>query len=143
MSRFLKIVDPAGRPIRASSVFTGAHEGASTGRRLGYWGLSGAGANAALFSSLGSLRSRSREMVRNNPLAEGAEDAWVSNLIGTGISPRVQLEDPGLKREIQELWEDWVPEADADGRQDFYGLQTVGARALFHDGEFLARLLPR
>jgi len=82
-------------------------------------------------------------MVRNNPLAEGAEDAWVSNLIGTGISPRVQLEDPGLKREIQELWEDWVPEADADGRQDFYGLQTVGARALFHDGEFLARLLPR
>jgi len=142
MSRILKIVDHHGRPIRAAA-YSGAFEGASMGRRLGQWGTNTSGANAVLFSSLSTLRSRAREMVRNNPLADGAEDTWVSNLIGTGISPRVQLDDAGLKRDIHQLWEDWVPEADADGRCDFYGLQTLGARSLFHAGEYLALLRPR
>ena len=31
---------------------------------------------------------------------------------------------------MQELWDDWTEEADADGRTDFYGLQALVCRAL-------------
>jgi len=136
---YLKIVDHNGQPIRAHA----SYEAAQFGRRLSTWGTSSAGPDTSLFGSLSTLRSRSRELVRNDPLAGGGMDTLVANLIGTGITPRWLLDDAVLKKLIQELWADWVSEADADGVCDFYGLQALAARAIIEAGEVLIRFRPR
>ena len=134
----LKVLDFRGEKIPATRHMAAAHyEGAGTGRRMSYWGLSSAGPNNSLYSSLNSLRSRSRELVRNDPQIDGGMDTLVANIVGTGITPRWQLEDTGLKKEIQELWNDWVKECDANGICDFYGLEALAARAMIAYGTLL------
>ncbi|MBW2342514.1 MAG: phage portal protein [Deltaproteobacteria bacterium] len=141
-SAYLKIVDAKGDPIPAKA-YAGPYEGAAYGRRMSTWGTSTAGANTTLFSSLGTLRARSRQLVRNDPLATGGMDTLVANLVGTGITPRWLLKDPDLKAEIQELWADWVLEADADEICDFYGLQSLLTRGIIEGGHMLVRFRPR
>jgi len=138
--RHLKIVDQHGHKIRASSF---GDEAANTGRRLSTWGLSSSGPNQLLGGSLSALRARTRELVRNDPQVDGGLDTLVSNLIGMGISPRWQLSNPKLKKNIQALWSDWVPEADSNGLLDFYGLQALAARAIIESGEVFFRFRPR
>lgn len=133
-----KLFDQYGRPI--PRVLTSSYEGALTGRRIGSWGTSTQGVNTSLAWSLNTLRARSRELVRNKDIASGAVDTWVSNLIGTGITPRWQIEDKELKRDIQSLWTDWCQESDADGLLDFSGQQALIARAMVEAGEVLARI---
>lgn len=141
-SAALKIVDHNGRPI-PRSMMAGDYEGAATGRRMNTWGLSSSGPNSSLYSSTNSLRSRSRELRRNNPLIDGGSDTLVANIIGSGINPRWQIKDnPALKEELQELWSDWTQESDFDDLLDFYGQQSLGASALIDAGEFLCRFIP-
>ena len=96
----LKIVDQFGRGIPTMALVS-EFEGAASGRRMGTWGTSSAGINSTLYSSLSNLRARSRELRRNNPLIDGGVDTYAANLIGNGINPRWQIEDPGLKKELQ------------------------------------------
>ncbi|MEW6505512.1 MAG: phage portal protein [Chloroflexota bacterium] len=121
----------------------GGYEGAAGGRRLGDWGTSSSGPNQILFSSLGALRARSRELSRNDPQIDGALDTLVSNIVGTGISPRWQIEDSEIKKRIQAAWAAWVYEADASGLLDFYGLQSLVCREVIEAGEVLVRFRPR
>ena len=104
------------------------------------------GPNAAVGGSLRRLRSRSRELCRNNALAKGAVDSLVSNMVGSGITPRWSLKerDMELKEELQELWNESHPELDKDGLCDFYGLEALVARTVIQSGECLVRfvLLP-
>lgn len=138
--KYLQILDSRGRQIRASAT---EDEAAGTGRRLSTWGMSTAGPNRLLGGSLSALRSRSRELIRNDPQINGGLDTLVSNIIGMGISPRWQLDNSKLKAALQELWADWVPEADADGLLDLYGLQALAARAIIESGEVFFRFRPR
>lgn len=120
------------------------YEGAAAGRRFGSWGAQNLGPNASVFYSLRTLRSRARELLRNNPWARRGVESIVANLVGTGIVPRWHLPDrPDLKTEIQDLWRRWVDEADADSRLDFYGLEALVTRSIVESGEVLVRLRPR
>ena len=137
---YLRILDNRGNKI-PFSMFSPPYEGAASGRRMSTWGTSTIGPNAAIYGSLSNLRSRSRELIRNNPLIDGAIDDFVADVIGSGISPRWQLDDKGLKKELQELWNDWTMEADFYGRADFYGLECLVCRAYMDAGESLTRIL--
>ena len=55
-------------------------------------------------------------------------------MVGTGVHPDWANPD------IQALWDRWAAEADADGFESFYGLQTLGISAQFESGELLTRL---
>lgn len=121
---------------------TASYEGASSGRRLSRWGTSSAGPNSAITGGLSNLRSRSHEFVRNHPLANGAVDTWVSNLVGTGIVPRWKvgpLVSKDLKEQLQQKWLRWTDQSDADGCSDFYGQQALAARAIVESGAALIR----
>jgi len=134
------ILDHHGRPVTSAYLY----EGASGGRRMSSWGLSTASENAALYSSLSTLRARSRELERNEPLASGAVETWVANLISTGITPGRWVPDqPELSREISDLWKLWAPFADSAGVVSFYGLQVQIARSWIMSGEVLARKVLR
>jgi lambda family phage portal protein len=119
-------------------------DGGRQRRRLASWQPTARTVNAILASSGDLLRRRARDAVRNNPHAVAAGDSFVANLIGTGIKPSSLFnDDPELREAIMQLWLDWTDEADADGLADFYGMQTVAARALFEAGECFIRLRMR
>jgi len=81
--------------------------------------------------------------LRNDPYAANVIDKRVSNLIGTGITPHPRLLDKAIRKAMQELWKDWVDEADADQLTDFSGLQALVARTVEQSGECFIRLRPR
>lgn len=131
-------------PTRLRASMSSAYEsGSATGARSRNWSPSAAGPNSAASSSLGTIRRRARDAVRNDPWAKTARVRWVSNAIGTGIQPYPRHPDKAVRRLLKELFADWVPEADADGRLDFYGQQALAAGAIFTDGEVLGRLRSR
>ena len=101
---------------RAALGMVRGYEGAKTGRRTSGWHAGTSSANAEIGPSASRLRQRSRELVRNNPLAAAIVRVMVSNLVGTGIM--VKLSDP----ELQKLWDRFVVECDADGISDLYGM---------------------
>ncbi|EJM94727.1 phage portal protein [Pseudomonas sp. GM67] len=120
-----------------------SYEGAGEGRRSVSWDAPDNGINSIVMPALRNLRSRSRAAVRNDPYAFNAIDKRVSNLIGTGITPRPKIKDDALRNALQELWEDWTDESDADGLTDFYGQQALVARTVETSGECFVRLRPR
>jgi len=73
----------------------------------------------------------------NEPQIDGGVDTLAANIVGKGITPRWQIENGELKKDVQALWSDWVKTADADGLTDFYGLQTLAVRAIIESGEVL------
>ncbi len=139
----LRILDSHGNKIPLFAVVDPPFEGAATGRRMNTWGTSTVGPNISLYSSLNRLRSRSRELIRNNPLVQGGVDSYVANAISTGIFPRWQLADPILKKDIQELWDEFVMKADYYGACSFYGLQALVFNGLIDAGEILSRKVVR
>ncbi len=135
------ILDQSGAPLPSSEMnFLGDYEGASTGDRMGSFGMSSVGPNASALRSLATLRKRARDAERNNPTAKGAIDSFVSNLVGTDISPSWNLDNQEQKDELQQLWDDSQLEADFYGVSDFYGTQEIACRSVVRDGEVLARM---
>lgn len=130
-------------PTRIQAMSSAYEGGSATGSRSRNWNPSAAGPNSAATGNLSTIRRRARDAVRNDPWAKTSVSRWVSNTIGTGIQPYPQHPDKGVRKALKELWTDWVPEADADGRLDFYGLQALAVRAMFTDGEVLTRLRHR
>ena len=120
-----------------------SYEGAGEGRRSTGWDAPDNGINNINTPALRNLRSRSRAAVRNDPYAFNVIDKRVSNLIGTGITPRPKTDDEALRKLLQELWDDWVDESDADELTDFYGQQALIARTVETSGECFVRLRPR
>lgn len=100
------------------------------------------GPNAAA-GRLDINRARAQDGIRNNPWLQYALELLVSHEIGCGIQPRPKIDDAGLRKELIEDWNEWVPNADADGINDFYGMQTLLSHARRESGEVFVRLRQR
>ncbi|QDQ24940.1 phage portal protein [Chitinimonas arctica] len=120
-----------------------SYEAGGEGRRARNWQPGEAGPTSSVLGNLASLRSRSRAAYRNDPYACSSVDRIVSNTIGTGIAPKPKHADPTIRALLQELWDDWVEESDADGATDFYGQQALVCRTVEVAGECFVRLRPR
>ena len=101
------------------------YEAARAGRRLSNWTPGAEGVNTLLFYDGNYLRTRSRDIVRQNAWAANGLDALVSNMVGTGIRPRVNHDEAKFKEKVHKLWHHWTDVADAAGIQGFYGLQAL------------------
>lgn len=119
------------------------YDGASRGRRTEGWRTQSTSADAAASYALGTLRDRSRDLVRNNPYASKAVGVIVSNTIGTGIIAQAKAQRSRRRsQQINELWHDWATDprqCDFEGRQDFYGIQALAMRCIVESGEVLIR----
>lgn len=127
------------RKVRASSTY---EAGAQTRRTLG-WHAPTVSPNTGILYNLGTLRGRSRAAVRNNGYAKGIIDRLVSNIIGTGIKPLSQAEDPEFRRDVQRRWLRWTYESDADGQLEWEGQQVQAVRAWLEGGEVFIRIRNR
>lgn len=115
------------------------YDGAKKGRNLGGWRTTNSDADATNAPSLAILRSRSRDLVRNNPHATRGVQVLVGSLVGTGITPRSATGDDALDRKVDDLFETWSSEVQTEGDLDFYGMQALACRALVESGEVLIR----
>lgn len=158
LDRIVGWVDPVRGARRlqarmATTMLEGAWDGASrSSRRLGTWNAPALSADAANIPDLPTLRERSSDLVRNNPLAAGAIKTVISRTIGTGLAmrPAINAKALGLTdaaaQEWQEntklRWEMWAerPWCDATQRHDFYGLQRLAVRSEFERGDAFAAL---
>lgn len=103
----------------------------------------GASANTDHAMDAAELRVRARSLVQNVPDVTRAIEALVADTVGTGIMPRSLAARESDAQAIDDLWDEWVDQADADGLGNFYSLQARAYRAMEVDGEVLIRIRPR
>ncbi|WP_422036546.1 phage portal protein [Reyranella sp.] len=146
-------VEPRLLPERAATATmsalggAGGYDGGSLRGSLRTFFARAGGPRSDTLPSLTSLRARSRDLERNNPLATGTLSTVATNVVGTGIFPMPRL-DPvrlGLKpertAEIElamgaefDLWADTTL-ADDTSEQDFWGLQDLTLRSQLLSGD--------
>ena len=120
-----------------------AYTSAGRGRRAMSWMAPSTGPTSGLTGDLGTLINRSRAALRNDPWAAAGIQKLVANIVGVGIKPKSTASDDQFRKDLQQLFLDWTDESDADGVLDFYGQQSLAARAMLEAGECFIRLRPR
>jgi lambda family phage portal protein len=158
VDRLVNYFDPvAGQRRMQARVFSaaiGGYGGASeVSRTMRAWFTQARSADADIVTELRSLRARSRDLARNNPLAGGAINTIVTRTVGTGLAlqPRPNrrvlgwTEDQASEwiAEVQAEWSMWAesPWCDLGGRLDFYGAQELVFRSTLESGDAFT-LLP-
>lgn len=115
------------------------YEAAGQGRNNAGWWAPNTAANVEVRKSLTILRSRSRDLIRNNGTAANIIEKLTANLIGDGIRPRANTGDRNLDKRVNDLWSEWVKVADPFHGLDFYGVQDLACRAWLESGEVMIR----
>ncbi|WP_306600751.1 phage portal protein [Geothrix sp. 21YS21S-2] len=140
---------------RATVAMIGSWNGGSRSRRAtAEWNTPTGSADADLLYDLETMRDRSRDLGRNVPLACGAINTVVTNVIGTGIQarPRINAELLGMTPEEADAWQkntrrEWElffesTDCDITRNDDGYGLQGIVFRSALESGDVFS-LLPR
>jgi capsid protein len=144
IDRVLGYVDPerAARRMRARMFMAvaGSFVGASNARRsLKNWNVTANSADEDTVDDLETLRARSRDMVRNTPLATGAIGTVVQNVVGTGLTLQAKPDWEAVGRKVSDEEADaWTAQVEREFRlwaegtdcdltrtQDFCGSQCL------------------
>src|SRR3972149_2196444 len=119
------------RAVVAADFILRHYEAAATGRRTQGWRRPIGDANAVIGPAVGRVRAVVRDLARNNPHARRGIRTIANHVVGWGIVPKP---NPANARAV-EVWK----ACDADGRNDFYGLQKLIVRNVAESGEVLVR----
>src|SRR5574343_842773 len=138
------IAPVGGRPRTAQRLYGGARNTKTTG----WFGASTSSADAELNSSLASLRSRSRQMVRDSGYAKRAKACIVNNVIGTGVGLQAQVLgtrgelNTRVNDDIERAWAQWCrPDAcHTGGALHFSDLERALLGEVVEAGEVFVRL---
>lgn len=140
LERAIAAVSPATalRRERARVVLelTRSYEAAQTSRRTEHWHRLGTDSNAVIGPALSVIRAKARHLVRNNPYAESALDTISTHVVGPyGIGTRHK------STRAAEAWKRWSEstDCDADGVNDFAGIQDLAFRTIAESGEVILR----
>lgn len=140
---------------RAALAMSGGYTGARTDRAaLSRYAPTAGSPHSDIIRDLPMLRSRSRDQMRNAPVALGALNTIVSHVVGTGLTytPAIDAEFLGLDDEAAEEWQDdvkrrfstWANSLDCDigRRANFYAIQELAFRSMLESGDVFV-LTPR
>lgn len=127
---------------------SGGYTGARVDRAaLANWRTSAGSPNTDIISDLPALRARSRDQMRNAPIAVAALNIACSHAIGTGLScnPAIDADVLQLSEEAVEQWqmntrsrfEVWARSKNCtfDRRHDFYQAQRLAYRSTKESGD--------
>jgi lambda family phage portal protein len=133
---------------------SGAYVGARYDRRQTRdWFASRGSADADTLTDIVTLRPRSRDLVRNAPIASGAVNTVVQNAVGTGLAlqPTPDIDVLGWTEDQAHDWsrtvghefEMWAdsPDCDITRTQNFYEVQRLVIRSMLESGDVFS-LLP-
>jgi lambda family phage portal protein len=144
LERAIGLVSPTLALKRARARFilneVRGYEGSSRTPRTKNWKTSPGSANLEIQTSLLTLRDRARDLVRNNPYSKKAITVISTNVVGSGIRPRIDTKGRDAKK-LMDLWKKWAEktECDFDGMLTMYGLQKLIMRSLSEGGDVLIR----
>ncbi len=154
MKPIVRIKALLGEPgdVRPQASFgpSGAHFSASNARELASWNPVGGSADADLNPDLDTLRSRSRDLVRNHGIAGGAIQTTVDNVVGTGpgLVPNPDYQALrktkdwaiGWSKETKSAWRAYAETTDCDAARSLrFRQQTEQVfRGAMINGEALA-----
>lgn len=140
---------------RNQLALTGGYTGAKIDRaQLSRYMPNAGSPQSDIIRDLPMLRARSRDQMRNAPVALGALNTMVSHVVGTGLTytPAIDSEFLGLTDEQAEAWGDdtkrrfraWAESTDCDAARqlDFYGIQDLTFRSMCESGD-IGVLTPR
>src|SRR4030095_14687020 len=128
------------RARMATDVVARHYEANAAGRRTQGWIRASTDANAAQGPSPSRVRDSARDLVRNNAYAASALDTIVDDTVGWGIVAAPVKGSRG-RDQVSRMWTAGAEstDCDAEGRQDFYGLQKQVLRTVVEAGECLVR----
>lgn len=126
----------------------GGYVGARRDRSAtGDWKPLGGSPRSDILPDLPDLRARSRDQMRNAPVALGALNTESLHVVGTGLSytPAIDAEVLGISPERAKQWarttkalfKAWAesPDCDVQRQLDFYSLTEVGYRSWMESGD--------
>lgn len=130
------------------------YNGASSTRQaMKAWKTREASADRDLIPSLSKLRARSRDAIRNIPIARSARGKQQLNVIGTGLKPKPRLDHEllgieksqarAIEKQIRKLFELWARdpnECDAARTSNFYQMTALAYGARLDDGDCFSTL---
>jgi lambda family phage portal protein len=157
LDKFIEVVAPqwAARRLhaRARMAIAGGYIGARRDRKATEaWTVALNSPDADTVPDLPILRTRSRDLARNAPIAVGAVGTVVSSVIGSGLSLRSRPDGTTLgmtdkaveklKANIEREWELWAcsPACDLSAQQNFYALQSLAFRSILESGDLITIL---
>lgn len=127
----------------ATAVLRRGYDGAIRGSGTDGWVALGTSADAEIGAASAMLRNRSRDLVRNNPIAAQAVQVLINNIVGTGIQPRAATKDKALNDKVNALWKRWSARCDAHGHTDFHGLVALAVREMIEGGDVFCLQRPQ
>lgn len=134
LDRVIGFISPvrAARRYRArlSLAIAGGYIGGSRSRRsLKEWNPLGYDADTDILPDLPALRERSRDLIRNNPLAAGAINTKVTNVVGTGLRLQSRI-DRGVLNMTEDQANAWEDRAEREWRLFWDTKECDAARTL-------------
>jgi len=133
------------------SLFEALAGGYSGGKRTkattATWNPGTGSANADIIADLPMLRARSRDQLREAPVAIGAVNTACTNIVGTGLSmaPAIKADVLGLSQAQADAWmadtrtrfEVWAANVDCDvaRKLNFYAQQDLALRTTLESGD--------
>lgn len=134
---------------KAPQVQQRMYHGAKASRLTPGFGGWNTSADSELNTSLTRLRTRSRQLVRDNPYARRARSLFIANTVGFGVSFDAKVGDgrglnARINDQIEGTWEQWsyAKSCHTGGELCFSDIERVGMAELFEAGEVLVRVRP-
>ncbi len=138
---------------RAMMAVANSYLGASTSRRqTARWNPTAQDADTDIVYDLPMLRARSRDLVRNAPIATGALNTETTNVVGTGLrlQSRIDRDIINMSDEDADAWEskterEWrlffeSKEIDVSRTLNGYGIEALVFRQAFENGDVFINL---
>ena len=136
---------------RARLSIAGGYVGARRDRRqTKSWDIGDGSADNVTLPDLPALRERSRDLIRNAPLACGAVNTVVTNVVGTGLKVQSHIDREVLKpffkdesefdkfeRNAERIFRNWAENTDCDitRSQTFSEIQNLILRSVLESGD--------
>ena len=129
--------------VRQARKVRARYDGGTSGRRSSSWLSRDGSANAQIAPFVRVLRSRARDLVRNNEYARRAKTIYQSNVIGTGIRP-VYKENDELNLLLRQYIGGgdngiWKPLPDAEMRKSLFSMQRLAEGERIESGEMFIK----
>jgi lambda family phage portal protein len=155
IEKALAAVSPSwGRDRLKYKMIESFYGSSTTRRQLSQWSVSVKDADSDLLYELPRLRARSRDLVRNNPLAAGAINTNVTNIVGDGLKMRSRVDREvlgftdeqadALDNQIEREWKLFADSKDCSVSRNlnFDGVLNLTFRSMLENGDVFT-LFPR
>lgn len=131
--------DPDYRDAALMAMRLRGYRGAKPSDTKTPWGNTTRSADAEILGDLAALRSRSRELNRDDSIASGLTRSFVNGVIGTGMVPQARTGDPEKNKRIEAIWavrKDNLSQADDLTHEE---AQRLLFRKVLEDGDVLRK----